>query len=207
MTRALLALVLTLVPWAAHADRGELYTQVALGPSLLGLADPVGGASHDTRPALLADLVVYYGLTHSLYVGGVIHTAMTRDAAFRGVSYRQADGSTPTGTLWVDSWSAGIGPLVAYRYDTGYRLAPIARLELTASYHRQGNQQFAYDGLAGVGVNLQTSSDIALSARLLGMAEYRLSDRFIASLGVAVRRSLGAAAWEIQLPLQVGAIW
>ncbi|WP_163778688.1 hypothetical protein [Myxococcus vastator] len=206
MIRSLVLLAL-LLPLSAHADRGEIYTFITVGPAVLGLDDPANGTVRQSRPGLLGELAVYSGLSHTLYVGGLVRGSFTRDVAFQHVTIRQQDGGTPTGTLYADTWNVGVGPLVAYRYDTGYRLAPLARFELTGNFSRYQRLQLAPTGTS-VALDFPAQSDFAVSARLLALAEYRLTDRFIVSAGLGIRRSFGSlTVWEFDVPVSLGAIW
>lgn len=206
MRRPLLALLL-LAPLSAWADRRETYTQLTLGPALLVVRDPGGSSSTAAHPALSAELVSYYGLTNTLHVGGSVRFIGTRNARIAGITVGQPDGSQPAGSLYLDTWSLGAAALLAYRYDTGLDLAPVARLELGLAHSSYRRLQLIADSRA-YALDVPGRSTFALTTRALAAVEYRLDTRFVASAGVGIRRAFGdLTTWSLDIPLTFGLIW
>lgn len=203
----LLLLAALLLPLVATADRRELYGTLTLGPAFLVVTDPAAGDSTTTRPALSAELVGYYGLTNSLHVGASLRFLGTKDARFPSLTVQQPDGSTPSGSLYLDTWGLGAAALAAYRLDTGFNLAPVARVEVGLAYTRYSNLALIPESLA-YALPLPSLSDLAFITRASLALEYRLGDRFVASAGVGIRHAIGSlTTWTLDIPLTFGVIW
>jgi hypothetical protein len=206
MRRAVL-LVLLLLPFHARADRRELYALLSASPAVLSLQAPVEGAPSTTAPALGAGLVGYYGLTNTLHVGASLDLLGTRNARFPGVTRVQPDGSPLTGTFFLNAWTVGLSALALYRFDTGYALAPVARVQVGLTRHAFTHQQLIPEGQR-FAVDVPGEARLALTAGASLGAEYRWNAHLVASVAVRVGRSFQVRApWAVELPLAVGWVW
>ncbi|MFY0584379.1 hypothetical protein ACN28S_67755 [Cystobacter fuscus] len=75
-------------------------------------------------------MLVLRGLTHELLVGSALDLTYGRDILFSDAALELADGSRPRGRLYEDLLGLSLGAVAAYRYDTGYSIAPVVRVEL-----------------------------------------------------------------------------
>ena len=206
--RALLpALAVLLVPLSARADRGERYALVELTPGRGSFSGPVDGTSPASNFSTGAQLVTYYGLTHSLNVGASLGVSGGFNTAWRRMTLPLADGSRPTGDFFEDFFSATAAALVTYRLDTGYPLAPLARLELGCSILSYPHAEFFPDNTR-LALPYPARPELVPSARLVAAVEYRFADRWVASLGLSAHRHFGGrTSWLLSVPLSVGYIW
>jgi hypothetical protein len=199
-------LVISVAAKPAFADARETYAVVTLGPSVLVLKDAEQGKASSARPALLAELACFYGLTNTLHVGGAFRFAVAKNFAFDGVTISQPT-SSPRGSLYEDATSFGLAAFLAYRVDTGYHLAPVGRLELTATSNHYGNIELVPDGTNYI-IGLPSVSEFSLGARALLGAEYRIGDRWVATLGIAVRRDFGGhATFALDVPASIAIVF
>lgn len=202
-----LALLFCLSAAAALADRRELYVTGSASAAQLQLQDPAGGAVGASPFGLGAELGAFYGITNSIHVGGSASFSLTRDASFSGVSVRLDDGSQPRGALYQDAWSLTAGPYVHYRYDTGYDLAPIGRLGVSAGYVQYSRLQLIPDG-RDFAIPFPDQSEFVFGARALLGAEYRFNDWMVASIAIGARHHFNSLwPWQFELPLTFGMIF
>jgi hypothetical protein len=207
MTRPFVLVVAFFLSLTAWADRRDLYTQFALGPSVPQMEDRTGEGSRATQAALLAEGIIYYGLSHTLYLGGLLHGTFIRDAAIPGASRQLPDGTLPKGTLYLDSWSVGIGPLMVWRLDTGKIIAPLVRLEVGASYYHYRRVQLVPVGQF-VAIAQPAWSELAFGGRALLGLELRYANHLSITVSMGLRRTFGASIpWQLDFPLSVGLIW
>ncbi|RKH92983.1 hypothetical protein [Corallococcus sp. AB038B] len=200
-------LSLLLLPSAALADRGELYTLLEGGPSLLAVDDALDGEARATPAALGAQLLAYYGLSNTLHVGAAFGGVLRNDVGYMGKTYRTQDGSQPQGDFFQNLTGISLAAVAAYRVDTGYDLAPVFRLELGAAYLRYSALQF-YPANVSLALDVPTRSEFAPTARAVAGLEYRFASSYVASIGLSARRNFGArAAWSVDLPVHFGLIW
>lgn len=192
-TLAFLAVLASLAPARALADRRELYTELAFTPALLVARAPTADSTA-SRPALGGEFLAYYGLTNTLHVGLALQAASATDLAF----------ATDTGTLYANLLDLSARALVAYRLDTGSALAPIARLEVGIAHDRFSQLQVLYQGFA---TPAPAFAETSLTAGAAIAAEYRIGDHLVAVVGLHARRTFGRLAWSLDLPVSFGAIW
>jgi hypothetical protein len=194
---------LLLAPCSAWADARELYVLVEGAPALLFLKDPSAGQASTRQVAFLGAVTAYYGFTNSLHLGLNAHLAITDNVSFPGLSID----SLPQGTLYENVLAVGADALAAYRLDTGYPVAPVARLQFGGTYQSYLGQQLVTNDMAHA-VALPDKSELVWGVQLGLGAEYRFGDHLVASLGVAARYSLsGLIRWQLSLPLTAGVIW
>jgi hypothetical protein len=207
VTRSFSLAVALLLPLTAWADRRDLYTQLALGPTLLTVEDHTHAGARASQAAILAEGVISYGLTHTFQVGGLLHGTATWNAAIPRTSRLLPDGTGLEGTLYLDSWSVGVGPLVAWRLDTGRAIAPLVRMEVGAVYRRYRRVEFVPTD-PGVALAQPSWSEVALGGRVMVGVELRCADHLSATLGVGLRHTFGASIpWQLDVPIAAGLIW
>lgn len=193
-TLAILAVLASLAPLHALADRRELYAELTFAPSLLVVRAPTADSTA-SRPALGGELLACYGLSNTIHVGLALHAARATDLAFAAAA---------AGTLYSDLLDLSARALVAYRLDTGSALAPIARIELGVAHDRFTRAQILYQGFSTPAGDVAETS---LTAGAAIAAEYRIGDHLVATLGIHARRTFGRLAWSLDLPISFGAIW
>ncbi len=169
------------------------------------------GPFDGTPPALNfsagVQLVAYYGLTHSLHVGAAFGFSGGLNTAYQRMTLQLEDGSRPTGDLFEDFFTVTAAAVLAYRLDTGYPLAPLARVELGGNFVRYPHGEFFPDQTR-LALALPTRSELVPSARLVMAVEYRFADRWVASVGLSARRHFGGRSpWLLTVPLSAGVIW
>lgn len=207
--RALLPLCLFLLPLAARADKGELYTLLELSPSVARLSSPSSSAAPSWKPLPAGKVLVLHGLTHELLLGGALGVAYGKDLLFQDATLELADGSRPRGHLYEDLARLSLGAAAAYRYDTGYALAPVLRVELGLAGALSHNRTFLP---ANTTVQIAQDSLITwtgYSHVALG-AELRFREHWVATAGLGATGHAGArrkSDWEIGASLVIGRIW
>jgi hypothetical protein len=199
---SLTLVALLALPSAAHADRRDLYTSLEVSPQLLRLDAPLSPTPSVFAPAVEAGVVAYYGLTNSIHVGAALRYAYAQDASFNSAVV-----GGQSGTTYENFSSISAALVAAYRFDLGRRLAPIAQLEV-------GFASLNYTAIAQVpdaapySMAYPDYSETRLEVRILGRAEYQLTDHLVASAGVGVILHPGGLnPWTATLPLTFGWIW
>jgi hypothetical protein len=192
--RALCALAALVVGIPALADEGEGYAELAFAPAILVAGAPTGDPATGTRPLLGAELLAYYGLTHTLHLGLDLGVGYASDLRF----------ATAAGLLYSNVLTAAASGLIAYRLDTGSAWAPVGRIEAGLAYARYSGSQYYHQSYA---TPASDSTELAFALGVAVAAEYRLGDHLVGSLGVHARRSFGRVAWSIAVPLSFGLIW
>lgn len=191
-------------PRHARADRREIYTLVGYAPGVSHFRVPGGHGATTNAYANAIDLTSYYGLTHSLHVGGLLRLASSADARFAGATARLPDGTDSVGNVYADHRALGVGALLLYRLDTGIALAPAVMLEGGLTIHQYRD---AVHVAAGVGTPLGEVTETVPHGSATVLLEYRFLDRWVAALGVGVSVEPGLMPWSIFAPLRVGRIW
>lgn len=206
MKRAV-ALIAVAFPLVASADRREVYLGASMSPTLVRIDDPVTGRAHTNSPALGLDLSAIYGLTNSIHVGLALHALTTKNLAFSGVPAPLDDGSRPPGTLYEDLLGLGAAALVHYRYDTGGSFAPIGELEVGATDLRYSNLVHNPSGTQ-LGLALPNASELVWGAGASVGVEYRLSNRFVATISARVDHYFSALTrWSFSIPVGISFVW
>jgi hypothetical protein len=200
-------LALLLLPLSARADRGELYTLLELSPSASRLAAPSTSAGPAWKLLPAGKVLVLRGLTHELLVGGALGVAYGKDLLFQDAAIELTDGSSPRGRLYEDLLGLSLGAAAAYRYDTGYPVAPVLRAELGLAgrfFHKRTflpantTVQIAEPSLT----EWTPYSHVALGAEL------RFADKWVGALGLGATRYFhGRAPWQVGGFLVIGRIW
>lgn len=207
MPRRPFFLLLLLVPLAAHADRGELYTLLEVTPGQSSSSGPFESTATVFHSTPGAQLVAYYGLNHSLDVGAALGITGGRNTAWRHVTPQLADGSRPTGDFFEDFFSATAAAVLTWRLDTGYPFAPLARAEFGAALLGYPRAEFFPDNTR-LALSIPARMELVPSMRLVTAIEYRFTDRWVASVGLAARHNFGGRTpWQLSLPVSVGVIW
>jgi hypothetical protein len=200
-------LILAAIPVTARADRRELYVLVTVEPQLGWYTEPLAGHVSATQPGVGAALSAYYGLTHRLHVGADLHLSAARDVSFPSATVSLSDGTPSTGTVYANPTSIGANALFVYRHDTGYNLAPMARVEIGFASVNYTNIQQTPTGPSYF-FSFPDSSELVLELRGALLAEYRITNHFVASAGLAVTgHPKGRAPWSVSLPLTAGWVW
>lgn len=204
--RALLFLLL-LLPLSARADRGELYTLLELSPSASRLAAPSSSAGPSWKLLPAGKVLVLRGLTHELLLGGALGVAYGKDLLFRNAALELDDGSRPRGSLYEDLLGLSVGAVAAYRYDTGYSIAPVLRAELGLTGRLFHNRTFLPANTT-VQIAGPSLTEWAPYSHLALGAELRFSDRWVAALGLgATKHFRGRIPWEVDASLVIGRVW
>lgn len=207
MSRALPLLALLLLPLSARADKGELYTLLELSPSASRLAAPSSSAGPSWQLLPAGKVLVLRGLTHELLLGGALGVAYGKDLLYRDAALELDDGSRPRGLLYEDLLGLSVGAVAAYRYDTGYSIAPVLRVELGLAGRFFHNRAFLP---ANTTVQLAQPSFTQwtpYSHVALG-SELRFADKWVAALSVGATRSFrGRVPWQVDTSLVIGRIW
>lgn len=207
MSRALSLLALLLVPLSARADRGELYTLLELSPSASRLDAPSSPAGPSWKMLPAGKVLVLRGLSHELLLGGALGVAYGKDLLFQNASLELDDGSRPRGRLFENLLGLTIGAVAAYRYDTGYSIAPIVRAELGLSGRFFHNRTFLPANTSVQIAEPSLTEWTPYSHVALG-AELRFADKWVAALGVGATRSFrGRVPWQVDASLVIGRIW
>ena len=196
-----------LAPGGARADHRDLYLTLTLEPQISRLTDPIAAVAQSANLGGGAMLSAYYGFTNALHAGIDLHFNAARNASFDNVHLTLQDGSPSQGVVYEDRYGYGANALVAYRFDTGHGLAPVARGEVgfaSLSYskvqHTPTGQPYTLD--------FPSSHQFVLELRAALLAEYRLGDHFVTSFGLAFTdRPNSLNPWDVSFPLTVGYIW
>lgn len=207
MPRYLFLLALLLVSLPARADRRELYTLLEVTPGRGFFSSPFDGAPPATNFSAGAQLITCYGLTHSLHIGAALGFSGGLNTAYRRMTLPLEDGSRPMGDLFENFFSATTAAVLAWRLDTGYPFAPLARVELGGAFLSYPHGEFFPDHTR-LALALPARSELVPTARLVAAVEYRFADRWVTSIGLSARRNFGGRTpWLLAVPLSVGAIW
>lgn len=200
-----LAFILVSAP--ALADRRELYVLLEGGAAVESLRDAPSLTQSGTAVGPAGELQAFYGLSNTLHLGGYVRGLYAPNVSFQGVAAVLEDGSRPTGTLYEDTHGFGAGVLARWRFDTGYTLAPLAQLELGATWRRYRLQQLIPSG-KDFAISLPDKDELAPDVRLVAGVEYRVLDQVLLELLVGARRPLaGVIAWQLTGSVAVGLVW
>lgn len=197
--RCCLLIAVVALSSTAFADRRELYIELEAGLGAQLLVDSASEKERGLGLGVGGQLEVLYGLTNPFHIGLYARGLFAPDVAFPGVTPTLMDGSMPTGTLYSNAFGAGGGALIRWRFDTGYFVAPIAQLEVGATWRRFANQQLIPTGKT-FGIDLPDRDQIAPDGRLMLGVEFRIIEFFVFSIRVGARYSLGSLS-----PLQFDA--
>lgn len=207
MRAVIFATALSLLPAAARADRREGYVLVSVEPVLLHATDAYDSAGAGTAPAGSLAVTAYYGITNTLHVGAAVRTTAARDVRVSRMSAPLADGTRPSGTLYEDLLGVSVGAVALYRVDTGYRTAPTLSVEAGFGSYSYSRRAHAPNG-ATYSVPVPSVSYLAPYLRPAIGLEYRMSDRLVAGVAVAVELAPGAhKPWALGVPFSFGLIW
>lgn len=207
MSRALLLLALLVLPLSARADRGELYTLLELAPSASRLTAPSTSAGPAWKLLPAAKALVLHGLTHELLLGGALGVTYGKDLLFQDAALELADGSRPRGRLYEDLLGLSLGAVAAYRYDTGYSIAPVVRAELGLAGRLFHNRTFLPANTTAQIAEPSLAEWTPYSHVALG-AELRFADKWVATLGLgATKHFRGRIPWEVDASLVIGRVW
>jgi len=208
MQRRVLAAMVLVLGFEARADRREIYTMVAIEPGVASAHAPVQPPGTSSHVACGAQLAAFYGVTNSIHVGAALSFNYAPNFRYGNVSRRLEDGSsTPVGTYFQNGMTVGLGALAQYRFDTGFALAPIARLEVGLNFAQLVGAQLQPDG-RDFGIDFAAEGRAVFAARGLVGVEWRVSERWVGSVGIGYRRNFGGSVpWEISVPLGIGLVW
>lgn len=194
---------------AAHADRAELHVIPAVAPELMSLTVPTAGSSSSstTKPTLAFGISGFYGISNTLHAGVEFRYTGLKNVPFAHTSLALADGSSPTGTLYSDTTLYSAAAFVLYRMDLPSAIVPVFRLGVGPVIGSYRNLAL-YPDQTQFQLSQPDESDAGFALTLSAGAQYRLSNHWLASLSVEVRRNLGLhVPWEYALPLSFGYVW
>jgi hypothetical protein len=98
-------------------------------------------------------------------------------------------------------------PVAVYRWDTGWPVAPFARLEVSAGFNRFSRVALVPEGLQYY-QPYPSRLEFALGGRAAVGVEYRFADNWVATASLAYRRALfGHALAAIEVPFAIAYIW
>lgn len=205
---AIAAAAMLVLPSTAYADRRDLYLLLDAAPAMLRLSEPTTGASAASQWGGGAALTAYYGLTHEWHLGFSLRVLSALNAPYAGLQLQIADGSRPPGTLYEDVLLGGGGVVLVHRFDLGFDLAPVARLEVGGLFIRHYNIGYFVDSTRVV-VPLPDIQELVFSGRAHAGVEYRFfQDRLVAGIGISAAVNLSPRArWALELPITLGYIW
>ncbi len=149
---------------------------------------------------------VYYGLTNTLHLGAVARLGGSKNALFDPITVQLSDGSTSSGRLYEDHLGLWVSALALYRFNTGRSLAPVLSAEVGFAQHSYKNLQHVPTG-ALFSIYLPDTSETIFVGRIAALAQYRFSDHFVGSTGVALTLApRGLTLWQLSVPLEVGVV-
>lgn len=202
-----LCAVLGLLASRAWADRRELTAALEVAPALVRIDDPLTGASSSTALGGSASIILFYGLTHEIHLGGTLCFRTAPDVVFRDQAITLPDGSRPRGDFYENAHAVTAGALLHLRWDTGEDFAPFARLEIGGGYLSYTNLAH-YPSGAQLSISLPNVQEFALTGRVSVGIEYRFLNRFVGAVALAVRHNFNAlSVWQFDLPCSMGVVW
>lgn len=207
LARLLLSATVLFTAGNALADRREWYTVLGYEPGLSRYETPSGGSGSATKFASAVSLGAYYGLTDTLHVGARIRATTNANIDIGKAVVPLPDGSRPSGDLYLDHQSLGLGALLLYRFDTKHSLAPLVELEGGVTAHRFQRIAFFPAGAAHSYPQGSVSKSALYGSAAL-LLEYRFLNRWVAAAGVSVHgEGGGLMPFGIYVPLRFGIIW
>ncbi len=202
-----LAVLLVLGARTVRADERELYTLLQISPQILHFTEPTTGQGSSTLSGMGGSLVLYYGLSDTIHVGGALHYATTSNASFTPVRVTLPDGASSTGAVYADARSIAATGVAAFHYDTGRHLAPLIQLEAGFASISYRNVSHMPSG-AAYAVTLPDTTESALDLRASVRLEYRFVQHFVAGVGPAFVWNPGTHnPWALLVPITIGWIW
>ncbi len=202
-----LALLAIALPNAARADKQELYTFVSFEPQLTSFTEPIAASSSATLFTPAVELGVYYGLTNTLHIGGVLRASFANDLRVDNSNVRLPDGTPATGSVYFNHHAFGLGALGYYRFDSGRALAPALEAEVGFNSHSYSLVAFGPAGQSFT-IGYPSVSELRLYLRAVALAEYRFSNHMLASAGVGFSAEPGGLApWQVVIPIRFAWIW
>jgi len=199
-----LALLLGVVASApAFADSRELYVLAEGGPTLLALKDTQTKQAHAGQLGCMGGVTAYYGLTDTIHVGLAGRFSLADNAAFGPLTVS----GLPSGTLYENVTAIGGDAVFVYRGDTGYAFAPVARAQAGLEYISYSGQQLITADLSHA-TSFPDQTQVVLGIQLAVALEYRLSDHWVVSVGVAGRlNTTPLSPFQFTLPVTLGGVW
>jgi hypothetical protein len=191
----------------ARADRGEVYANLEIVPTLASIADPATSERVALPLSVGVQLSAFYGVTHQVHVGLALHAGGALDVRFSDVALPLPDGSRPRGELYENVLIGGVGVLGHFRLDTGELWAPFGRIELGASY-REFREVVHFPAGTTLRLDQPSRAELVPSARAGIGLEYRFGNRLVGSIGISTRVSIGSLlTWQLELPVAIAYVW